>query len=35
MNVETWLREAKRQIPALDAELIAVANFAPRRADRS
>ncbi len=35
MNVETWLREAKRQIPALDAELLAVANFAPRRADRS
>lgn len=33
--MDSWLKEAKKQIPALDAELIAVRCFAPRKADRS
>lgn len=35
MEIRTWLSEAKKQIDALDAELIALEMFAPRRADRS
>lgn len=35
MDVKTWLSKAKQQIDALDAELIALRNFAPRQADRS
>lgn len=35
MIVQEWLRRAKTQIDALDAELIAVRVFAPRNADRS
>ncbi len=35
MNIETWLKQAKKQIDALDAELIAMRSFAPRKADRS
>lgn len=35
MNVDSWLKMAKKQIDALDAEIIAVRNFAPRGRDRS
>lgn len=35
MNIETWLKRAKKQIAPLDAELIAMRSFAPRRTDRS
>lgn len=35
MTVAEWLKEAKKSIPALDAELIALTNFAPEGADRS
>ncbi len=35
MDIKTWLDEAKTRIDALDAELIAVYNFAPNGRDRS
>lgn len=35
MDVKSWLKWAKTQIDALDAELIAVRTFAPKGADRS
>lgn len=35
MNVKTWIETAKKQIDSLDAELIALKVFAPKRADRS
>lgn len=35
MDVNSWLKRAKKQIDALDAELIALRNFAPVQADRS
>ncbi len=35
MKIETWLRQAKKQVDSLDAELIAVWNFAPHGSDRS
>lgn len=35
MTIEAWLKWAKTQIDPLDAELIAVRVFAPKRADRS
>lgn len=35
MIIETWLKKAKKQIDALDAEVIAVWNFAPAGRDRS
>lgn len=35
MDVNTWLKQTKTQIDALDAELIALRSFAPSRADRS
>lgn len=35
MTLRDWLKQAKAQIDALDAELIAVENFAPRGRDRS
>ncbi len=35
MTVAEWLKAAKARIPALDVELIALANFAPVGADRS
>lgn len=34
-TVRSWLTEAKKQIDALDAEIIAVHFFAPKHADRS
>lgn len=35
MDLQSWLKWAKTQIQPLDAELIAVRFFAPKRADRS
>ena len=35
MDVGTWLREAKGWVDSLDADLIALNNFAPEGADRS
>lgn len=35
MDLDSWLKGAKKQIDALDAELIALEVFAPRQADRS
>lgn len=35
MDIDSWLKQAKQKIVPLDAELIAMQNFAPRRADRS
>lgn len=35
MDVGTWLREAKGWVDSLDADLIALSNFAPEGADRS
>ena len=35
LTIRGWLDEAKRCIAALDAELIAVCNFAPNGRDRS
>lgn len=35
MKIGDWLKQAKTRIDALDAELIAVYNFAPRGRDRS
>ncbi len=35
MDINTWLRQAKKQIDSLDAELIALRSFGPLRADRS
>ncbi len=35
MIIQQWLKEAKEQIDPLDAELIALKNFAPSEADRS
>lgn len=35
MMIEEWLKRAKKQIAALDAELIALKVFAPKEADRS
>lgn len=35
MKIESWLKQAKSQIDALDAELIAVNSFAPKGRDRS
>lgn len=35
MDINSWLKQAKAQIDALDAELIALKSFAPLDADRS
>lgn len=35
MNVSAWLKQAKKQIDSLDAELIALKSFGPFQADRS
>ncbi len=35
MKLSDWLARAKREIDSLDADLIAMQNFAPARADRS
>jgi len=35
MDINSWLKQAKTQIDALDAELIAMWNFAPNGRDRS
>lgn len=35
MNVAFWLKQAKQQIDGVDAELIALRFFAPKKADRS
>lgn len=35
MDVGTWLKEAKRWVDSLDADLIALCNFAPEGSDRS
>lgn len=35
MEIESWLKEAKKQVAGLDAELIALDCFAPKGADRS
>ncbi len=35
MKIDDWLKQAKQVVDTLDAELIAVWNFAPLRADRS
>lgn len=35
MKIDSWLKQAKKRIEALDAELIAVEVFAPQGADRS